>query len=101
MQTQMLILKASRVLLKRKALSGKREAAVITFRNLFLITGLAFLAVLPLGILAIHLPSGFNSIYLYATASILVSWLYLYSLRRLLDRRNLVLRSALGAGLSR
>lgn len=54
------------------------------FRNLFIISGLAFLAALPLGILAIRLPGGFSSIYLYAAVSVLVSWLYLYSLRRLL-----------------
>ncbi len=54
------------------------------FRNLFIITGLSFLAALPLGILAIRLPSGFNSTYLYFAVSTTVSWLFLFTLRRLL-----------------
>ncbi|MDD2500487.1 MAG: hypothetical protein PHN92_06675 [Geobacter sp.] len=55
-----------------------------TFRNLFIITGLAFLATLPLGILAIRLPSDFVSVYIYLAVSTLVSWLFLHFLRRTL-----------------
>lgn len=56
-----------------------------TFRNLYIITGLAFIAALPLGILAIRLPAGINSIYIYCAASTAISWLLLLSLRHLLQ----------------
>ena len=55
------------------------------FRNLYIITGLAFLAALPLGVLAIRLPAGINSIYIYCAASTAISWLFLFLLRRFLQ----------------
>lgn len=55
-----------------------------TFRNLFIITGLACLTTLPLGILAIRLPSGFASACIYLAVSTLASWLFLYFLRHAL-----------------
>lgn len=63
------------------------------FHNLFIISGFAFLAALPLGILGIRLSGGFSSIYPYAA-----SRLYLCSLRRLLAVLGIV--AAFGIGMS-
>lgn len=68
------------------------------FHNLFIISGFAFLAALPLGILGIRLSGGFSSIYPYAAVSILVSRLYICSLRRLLAVLGIV--AAFGIGMS-